>query len=141
MEYILGAAFAVASMYFVNRVIISKAENVRATKKVHQRQSRTFEMVKPAMVILQYFIGKEKPLRQSQKFEDSLYIRIVFFENKAYWIRENVFYVADLVDGEVDKESTRKVDTIAMDKVQLDKMVFIVEQLTEGKIDDNSNPG
>ena len=37
----------------------------------------------------------------------------------------------------MDKESAEKVDTIHMDKVQLDKMLFIMDKLREG-IDDDS---
>jgi hypothetical protein len=55
-------------------------------------------------------------------------------ESQAYWIRSNVFYTADLNEmGLVDFDSARPVDTMTMSKVQLDKMSFIVEKLTEGK--------
>jgi hypothetical protein len=49
-----------------------------------------------------------------------------------YWIVNNTFYVADIVDGNVEENTTRLVDTMTMDKVQLDKIMFIVEKLREG---------
>lgn len=61
--------------------------------------------------------------------------------NKAYWIKDNAFYEADLDGKNIDKESARIVDTMQMDKVQLDKMLFIMDQLRDGKSDDSGNPG
>jgi hypothetical protein len=67
--------------------------------------------------------------------------RMIFTEDKAYWIKDNAFYEAKVVDGEIDKENAKVVDTMAMDKVELDKMIFIVEKLTEGIKNDFGNPG
>ena len=63
-------------------------------------------------------------------------------DSKAYWIKDNVFYSADMApDGTVDKDTTQKVDTFSLNKVQLDKMVFIVDRLTEGLDDDSRYSG
>jgi len=57
-------------------------------------------------------------------------------DNNAYWIKDNVFYMADMSsDGMVDKDTTRIVDTMAMNKVQLDKMMFIIDRLREDTYD------
>jgi len=48
--------------------------------------------------------------------------------------------VADIVDGQVDKSNSQEVDTMSMDKVQLDEMMFIVEKLREGE-DDSRGSG
>ena len=44
-----------------------------------------------------------------------------------------------MVHGLVDKNTTRKVDTMTMDSVELEKTQFIVQKLTEGKQDDSGN--
>jgi hypothetical protein len=62
-----------------------------------------------------------------------MYTRVVFVENQAYWIKNNTLFVADMEDDMVDEATTREVDTMAMDKVQLEKVIYIVEALTEGK--------
>ena len=68
--------------------------------------------------------------------------RMIFTENRAYWIKDNAFYQADLLEtGEIDNSTTKVVDTMTMDKVELDKMIFIVQKLTEGKRNDFGNPG
>jgi hypothetical protein len=65
----------------------------------------------------------------------------MFLDGRAYWIKDNQFYCADLVNGNVDQETAKPVDTMGMDKVQLDKMFFIVQKLTEGKADDRRSSG
>jgi hypothetical protein len=69
---------------------------------------------------------------QSIKHFDKNHIRIFVFANSAYWITNNQLYSADFNEGQVDRETTKKVDTIDMDAVELKKISFIVEKLREG---------
>lgn len=65
-------------------------------------------------------------------------------EGKAYWIQDNKVYVSELEDGDlssINESTTQVVDMMALDKVELDKMVFIVETLTEGLANDSSGSG
>lgn len=78
---------------------------------------------------------------QSIKYQEEQYTKVVVAENKAYFIKNNTFFVADVVDGTIDKESTQEVDTMSMDDVELKKMIFIVEALKEGDTDDYWRPG
>jgi len=48
--------------------------------------------------------------------------------------------VTDVVEGEVVKENAKQVDTMAMDKVELKEIMFIVEKLREDD-DDNWSSG
>ena len=63
---------------------------------------------------------------------DAKSTRVLIIDNEAYWIKNNTVFMAEVINGEVEKETTREVDTMAMDKVQLKKMIFIVEKLKEG---------
>jgi hypothetical protein len=78
---------------------------------------------------------------QSSKFVEDSYIRVVIVESSAYWIKDQALYTADVSEGAVDKSTTRRVDTMAMDKVQLDKTLFIVEKLREGLNNDRGGTG
>ncbi len=68
-------------------------------------------------------------------------IKVIILDNEAYWIKDNIFYKAPLVNELIDKDSAEQVDTIHMDKVQLDKMLFIMDKLTEGINDDSRGSG
>ena len=78
---------------------------------------------------------------QAAKHYDKTHIRIIMVQNKAYWIKDSVLYVAQIINGEVDHDSAKEVDIMSMDKVQLDKMMFIVDKLTEGTTNDYWNTG
>ncbi len=63
-------------------------------------------------------------------------------EGSAYWIMDSKVFSAQISeDGMVDYGSAEPLDIINMDAVELDKISFIVEKLTEGNSDDSSNTG
>jgi hypothetical protein len=80
---------------------------------------------------------KIKVRTQSKVHYDKNNIKVIIFDNDAYWIKDNIFYKAPLVNELIDKEAAEQVDTIHMDKVQLDKMLFIMDKLREGIEDDS----
>ena len=49
--------------------------------------------------------------------------------------------MADMADGFINKETTKLVDTMGMDKVELDRMLFIMDRLKDGDGDDRSSSG
>jgi hypothetical protein len=83
---------------------------------------------------------KIKVRTQSKLHHDRTNIKVIIFDNDAYWIKDNIFYKAPLVNELIDKEAAEQVDTIHMDKVQLDKMLFIMDKLREGIEDDSRSP-
>lgn len=78
---------------------------------------------------------------QSNLHYDKTNIKVIIFDNDAYWIKDNIFYKAPLVDELINKEAAEQVDTIHMDKVQLDKMLFILDKLREGISNDSRGAG
>lgn len=80
---------------------------------------------------------KIKVRTQSKVHYDKTNIKVIIFDNDAYWIKDNIFYKAPLVNELIDKDSAEQVDTIHMDKVQLDKMLFIMDKLREGISDES----
>ncbi len=74
---------------------------------------------------------------QSKNHEKETNVRVIIVDGQAYWIKDNIFYNAPLLNDMVDKESAQRVDTTHMDKVQLDQMLFILDKLREGISDDS----
>jgi hypothetical protein len=68
-------------------------------------------------------------------------IKVIVMGNLAYWVSENIFYVAEAVDGEVIPETAEPVDTNSMSRRDLDKMLFILDSLKNGKKNDSSSAG
>lgn len=80
-----------------------------------------------------------KILSQSRKHVSNNTVKVLIIENNAYWVHNNMFYVADAFDGAVDSETVRPVDTNNMSKRDIDKMLFILDSLKNGNSDDSSS--
>lgn len=137
MEYLLGSIMTIALLIISKKFFIHPTKTFNNSEMIRS-QSNTFTLIKP---YLQMFNFDKKIVTQSSKHTDSQYVRVVLVDHKAYWISNNTFFVADEIDGAIDKESAKPVDTMGMDKVQLDKMMFIVETLTEGEGDEHWSTG
>jgi hypothetical protein len=103
-------------------------------------------IISQSMLLYRYNSGKRRSRRlvaktQSLKHHDKSNIKVIILDNSAYWIKDNIFYKAPLVDELIDKDSAEQVDTMNMDKVQLDKMLFIMDKLREGINDDSRGSG
>ncbi|NBU99898.1 MAG: hypothetical protein EBS31_00270 [Burkholderiaceae bacterium] len=138
MEFVLGSLVTIASLLIVSRFILSEKEINKNAIKIVFRQSHLYEVVKPYM---DYMPLPPLPVTQAYNYDIKNKVRVVFTNDTAYWIKDNAFYQASVIDGIVDESTTKVVDTMAMDKVELDKMIFIVQQLTEGMTNDGGSPG
>ena len=84
---------------------------------------------------------KKRMITQSSKHEEKVNIKVVIFDNKAYFVKDGTFYCAEMDGKNIDSSTATLVDTIGMDKIQLDKMLFIMDQLRDGKTDDSGSSG
>ena len=62
-------------------------------------------------------------------------------DSSAYWIKDNSLYTANVIDGNVDSDTTQPVDTMKMNNLELTKLMMIVEKLREDDDNDNRNTG
>jgi hypothetical protein len=140
MEYFLGSFLTLAVIVCCNLMLKSK-NNKPVTLSVKINQSRLHELIKPIVFLenLRKSFIEKQPSTQSKKHYSSQHVRVIMSETEAYWIANNKFYVAEVVNSLVVQETTREVDTMVMDDVQLNKIMKIVEMLGEGN--DSSGPG
>lgn len=138
MEYFVGSLTTFIILYLVTKLL---SFNNFSDELPVLRQSSVHEIVKP--LIPEEAKIKPRPIinRQSRKHEDRTNVRVIIMDNQAYWIRDNVFYTAELDGQEIQKETTKAVDIMTMDKVQLDKMLFIMDKLREGSENDRGGTG
>lgn len=137
MEYLLGSIITSITMLVMYRWLENK-NSLKKPIKLDIRQSKNYSSL---MKIFAPEPSFEKATTQSQKYFDKIHLRILVLDGNAYWIANNIFYTADIVNGDIDKDNARQVDTMTMDKVQLKKMMFIIEKLTEGLENDSWNSG
>lgn len=138
MEYLLGSFATLIAIVVANRMLKNKLKKQTKTT-IRYSQSHIYSLLSP---VLDY-VPVMRPFKESQsyKYLESLYIKVMIVGNEAYWIKDNALYTASLVGGEVDKNTTQKVDTMSMDKVQLEKTMFIVEKLREDQRNDSGSSG
>ena len=138
MEYVVGAVLTLVIVATTNKLINKQLKGEKRTV-VRYSQSHIYSVVAPMM----FGFGGPIPKRstQSYNYQEEAYTRVVVVDGCAYWIKENTFYTAEVVDGIVNKESTKEVDAMSMNDVELKKMLVIVETLREGGNDAGGGTG
>ena len=136
MEYFAGSIVTLVTMYIVAKLINHPKNNMKSVK-TNFSQSRQYELVADFMPM-----PEPKPVvSQSTKHNQSQYTRIFFIGDDAYWIEDSRVYTSKLENGKIDQENKKTVDMTSIDKVELEKMIFVVERLTEGLSNDSGNSG
>jgi hypothetical protein len=119
--------------------IISISKYTKSIKKTKYSQSSIHKIIKN-MLDLTY---ADHPSRQSQseKHAEKNSIRVIFMDNKAYWVANNVFYCANAIDGNVDRETAQPINTEDISKEDIDKLLFILDKLGSGSNNDSGGSG
>ena len=129
----IGLTFCLASY------IIYRGKRFKVFKGIRYSQSSIHLMIKDFLPKTLY----QKPTQESQslKHVEKNTVKVIFIEDKAYWVSNNIFYCAEAVSGNVNIDTTTPVDTTNMSKKDIDKMLFILDNLKNGKGNDSSSSG
>jgi hypothetical protein len=118
------------TFYFSYSIIRYNAKiRLRGIKMVLGSQSAIYNRTK-------FFNPPENKVEifsQSKKHIDQHMLRIMVIENKAYWVKDNIFFVAETNSGSVIHDTAKQVDTSSMSKADIDKMMFILDKLKESQ--------
>lgn len=138
MEYIIAIGLT-----FVLSLAIIKLSTIKSTKgfgRIEYRQSSTYERSRQFMPKNSY--TKPEVISQSMKHVEQHMVKIIIIDSKAYWVKDNIFYTAETNNGTIIAETVKPVDTNDMSKKDIDKMLFILDNLGKGKNrDDSSSTG
>ena len=138
MKYIAGSLMTLVAMFIASRIIF---RNVPKNEKNMYRysQSHIHHLVHPLLPPTSKI--KKRIRTQAIKHFEKTNLRVIIVDDDAYWIKDNVLYTGKITPNGVDKETASVVDTMSMDKVQLDKMLFIMDKLRDGKSHDSGSAG
>ena len=76
---------------------------------------------------------RENTKRQSVERSRERVVRVIKTpDSKAYWVKDNIFYCAQVVDGEFDPQEALPVDTTHLSKKEVDKLLHILDNLKNG---------
>jgi len=143
MEYFVGS-FLTLIVVLTTFGAFSRALKTRGGIKPKVTQSQSFSLISPYVNRL-YLTGLQNaqffPETQSRKHNSANTVKLVIYNSNAYWIQDKKFYTAKVINGDVDRETTKLVDTMSMSAVELNELSSIVDKLTEGMGNDSSNSG
>jgi hypothetical protein len=118
---------------------VSNRNRIRYFGKIVYSQSSIHNNIKD--FIPKHLYSKPEVMSQSRKHVEKGMIKIIVIDGKAYWVVDNIFYTANTVHGDVIPETVKPVDTNNMSKEDIDKMLFILDNLDKGNRDDSSSSG
>ena len=87
--------------------------------------------------IVEEEIDMDKPYDYEDDFddeeEDDRYLKVAIVEDKAYWVVNNIFYEADVIDEEIMKDDAKPVDAFDMNMRDVNKMMTILDNIQDWK--------
>lgn len=111
--------------------IIKRRQKRIRLKKIGFKQSMLHHIVKHMMPSNAELNSKKK--RQSNVHSKGNTVRVIRTpDNKAYWVEDNIFYYADVIDGQFDPTEKKAVDTGELSKKEINKLLFILDNLQNG---------
>ena len=137
MNYFLF--FILTALFFCCILIIINKKATKKINKVLYRQSDMHNILKD--FFFKDIFDEKVVTSQSKIWKEKQTTRVVIIDQKAYWVSNNMFYVGDTVDGKVKPETGKPLDTAKMSKKEVDKMLFILDNLKNGKINDSGSTG
>lgn len=131
---LLTLAFFSAILFIIKKI------NAKKMSYVVYRQSDIHNILKHFFSL--DIDSQKKTTSQLTKRLEKDMIRVIVMGGQAYWVSDNTFYVAKALNGEVDTETAKPVDVENMSKIEVEKMLFILDSLTNGKVgNDRSSTG
>jgi hypothetical protein len=89
-------------------------------------------------MLVRYSLPSNKELRSKRSSQSKVHIeknvvRVVKTpDNKVYWVDNNIFYCAEIVDGEFNPETAQPINTADLSKEEIDDLLFILDNLKNG---------
>jgi hypothetical protein len=133
MDFLLGTVTTTLVIFIFIVFLINKRNKREPFFSISYSQSHIHKILSPILPQVDQITKAVVKNNQSRKHLKDTNVKVLIVEGKAYWTKNNVFYVSNIVDGDIDKNNAQVVDTMGMNKVELDKMLFIIDQLRKGE--------
>jgi len=137
MEYFLAIGLTLLAAWSIIRLNGYKVS--KTLTNIKYRQSDIHESIRT--IIPKKLNNKEKIESQSAKHAANTMIKIIVIDSKAYWVKDNVFYSAETDNGDIISPTAEPVDISTMSKKDIDKMLFILDNLRKGIQNDSGSSG
>jgi len=137
MDYVITVGLTFILFCFI--IIVREKINKKMYSKVVYRQSDMHQMLK---IFFNKNLNNASGLTsQLKKRTEEKITKVIILDDSAYWVSDNVFYVGLAVNGEVKPETAVPLDTSELSKTDIDKLLFILDTLKDGKTNDSGSTG
>jgi hypothetical protein len=135
MQNILIVGLTLIAAWAILKVVKKRSKKVFS--RTLYRQSDMHRMLK-YFFSLEITNNEKRPSQLTKRKEKDM-IKVIVMENQAYWVSDNTFYVAKAFEGEVLPDTAEPIDIESMSRKDIDKMLFILDNLKNGKDKDDSS--
>lgn len=119
-------------------ILIRRRKRKLSLKRYVYRQSTLHQIAKLILPTNAELIGNK--ISQHKKHIDSKTVRVLTTpEHKAYWVKDNKFYWADVENGEFNPELGTEISTESLSKKEIEKLLFILDNLNKGNENDSGS--
>ena len=87
--------------------------------------------MEPTIHDLEAVFNDNSPKSQLDRIRRKNIIRVAVVEKKAYWVHENVFYEAEVVDGQINNENAKPIDAHSLTQKELNKLLMILDSMKD----------
>jgi len=137
MEYFI--ALGLTLLLSLAIIKLSTRKSLEGIGKIKYSQLTIFENTRHLLPTTTY--TKPKVISQAMQHVENHMVKIIVIDGLAYWVKDNIFYTAETESGNIIPETVKPVNTEDMSKEDLDKMLFILDNLGKGKNNDSSSSG
>jgi len=125
-------------VFFAILIIINRKNKKLYSRKIY-RQSDMHNMLK--VFFLLDLKNDNSFSSQIKKRKEKQTTNVIILKDKAYWVKDNIFYVGNTSNGEVLPETGVPIDTNTLSESEINKLLFILDRLKGGNNNDSGSTG
>lgn len=137
MEIVLVVGLTLA--LFSSILIVMNKKEKQSFNKTLYRQSDMHNMLKE--FFFRDIFDNKAASSQSKIWKEKKTTKFIVIDQKAYWVSNNMFYVGDADNGQVRPETGKPIDISTMSPKEVNKMLFILDNLNGGRRNDSGGAG
>ena len=117
-------SIAMLTFYLLSYIIKRNAKiTAKGIKTAMGSQTTVYNKTKH---LISNSLRMHNSLSQSKIHSEKYMIKVMVLENNAYWVKDNIFFTANVENGLVLPETTKQVDTLNMSKKDIEKILNIL---------------
>lgn len=115
----------------------------RRTKKVllkrYVYRQTTLHQIAKMVIPKNEALMFKKPSQHKNYIQNKTVKVITTPDRKAYWVKDNKFYWADVSEGDFNPDLGKEINTESLSKKEMDRLLFILDNLNKDNDNDSGS--